>query len=459
MTHDVIVIGGGAAGEAAGTLGGELGARVVVVERDLLGGECTFWACMPSKTLIDAARRRALGADYPWAWASDRRDWMISRERIDYPSDAERVKSLEAAGGEFVRGAARIVGRGRVEVRSNGGAPRALEASAVIVATGSVPVIPPIEGLNEAGYWTSREATSLRHLPSSIVVLGGGPVGIEMAQVYVRFGVRTTVVQGEERILPRDHPRSSQAVLDQLRKEGVEVRVGVQAGAVRQGGAGRVLQLSDGSSVEGAELVVAVGRRAGDLRDLGVDEAGVELDERGGARPDEHMSIGDGMFVAGDAAGGLQFTHLADYEGRVAVRSALGQQVRADLDTVPRTTFTDPETGAVGMTVEEARDRGIDAFEVTQDFAHTARGNTIQPVKGELRESSPGHVSVVVDRDRGTLVGAFAACPGASELIHEAVLAIKQGIPVSVLADTIHAFPTASRVFGLAMGDVAKQLA
>lgn len=458
MTHDAIVIGGGAAGEAVGSLGGELGARVAVVERDLLGGECGFWACMPSKTLLDSAHRRALGAEYPWERASERRDWMISREEIDYPSDAGHVRQLEAAGGELIRGTARIVGPGRLEVRSNGDAPRILETRAIVVAVGSVPVIPPIEGLQDAGHWTSRQATSLRHLPSSLVVLGGGPVGVEMAQVYVRFGVKTTLIEGNDRILARDHPKSSEIVAEQLRREGLDVRTGVKAQAVRRGGAGRIVELSDGSTVEGAELVVAVGRRPADVRALGIEEAGVSLDERGAVRPDERMAVGDHIFAAGDAAGGLQFTHLADYEGRIAVRAALGQQVKADLSSVPRTTFTSPETGAVGQTMKEAQDHGIDAFEVTTDFAYSARGFTIEPIGGELRQGSPGHMTAVVDREKKILVGAFAACPGAPELIHEAVLAIKQQIPIAVLADTIHAFPTGARVFGNVMSDAANQL-
>jgi dihydrolipoamide dehydrogenase len=162
------------------------------------------------------------------------------------------------------------------------------------------------------------------------------------------------------------------------------------------------------------------------------------------------MRVGDGVYVSGDAAGGLQFTHVADYEGRVAVRNALGVDYTADLKNVLRTTFTDPETAAVGSTVEEAKEKGTDAFEVTQDFATTARGYTI--------EGSTGHITAVIDRERGVLAGVFAACPGASELIHESVLALKQGIPVSVLADTIHAFPTGARVFGNLMSDALKQL-
>lgn len=445
---DVLVIGAGAAGEAAGTLGAELGGRVAVVERDLFGGQCSFWACLPSKTLLDAAHRRALGADYPWERAAARRDWMISREKIDYPDDANHVQRLESAGAGLVRGEARIAGPGRVEVRRNGENPQPLEAPNLIVAIGSHPVIPPVEGLEEAGYWTSNDGTSFRDLPSSIVVLGGGPVGVELAQVYARFGVRTCIVQGGDRILPRDHPKSSEVLAEELHREGVEIRTGVHGVRVRRGGAGRIVELSDGSTVEGAELLVAVGRRPADLRGLGTEEAGADLGERGEVHPDPQMRVADGLFVAGDCAGGMQFTHVADYQGRIAVRVALGQEAKADLSAIPRTTFTDPETAAVGLTVDEASSQGLDAFEETMDFATTSRGFTIEPTRptGEGFSGSPGHVTAVVDRERGTLVGAFAACPGASELINEAALVVKLGVPVGVVADSIHAYPTAARV-------------
>jgi dihydrolipoamide dehydrogenase len=262
--------------------------------------------------------------------------------------------------------------------------------------------------------------------------------------------VRTVIVEGSDRILQRDHPRSSQAVTDQLRQEGVEIRTGVQARAVRAGGSGRIVELSDGSRVEGAQLLVAVGRRAADLRALGIEAAGVRLGDRDAVRPDAQMRIGDGVFVAGDAAGGLQFTHVADYEGKIAIRAALGRSARVDLASVPKATFTEPETAAVGLTVEEARAQGIDAFEVTQDFPATARGVTL--------EATGGHLTIVVDRGRGVLAGAFAACPGSGELVHEATLAIKLGAPLDVLADTIHAFPTAARAFGSLLEDAARQL-
>jgi len=445
---DVLVIGAGAAGEASGTLGAELGGRVAVIERDLFGGLCSFWACLPSKTLLDSAHRRALGANYPWERASARRDWMISREGIDYPDDSGHVRRLESAGARLVRGHARIAGPGRVEVRRDGENPLSLEAPNLIVAVGSEPVIPRIEGLEEAGYWTSNNGTSSRDLPSSVVVLGGGPVGVELAQVYARFGVRTSVVQGGDRILPRDHPRSSEVLTEQLRLESVDVRTGVHGVGVRRGGAGRILELSDGSTVEGSELLVAVGRRPADLRELGAEEAGAKLGQRGEIEPDPQMRVGEGLYVAGDCAGGMQFTHVADYEGRVAVGAALGKDMRADLSAIPRTTFTDPETAAVGLTVDEAWYRGLDAFEETMDFATTSRGFTIEPTipPDDGFSGSPGHVTAVVDRERGTLVGVFAACPGASELINEAALAIKLGVPVGTVADSIHAYPTAARV-------------
>jgi dihydrolipoamide dehydrogenase len=287
--------------------------------------------------------------------------------------------------------------------------------------------------------------------------MGGGPVGVEMAQVYARFGVKTTVIEGNDRILVRDHPRSSAVVAEQLAREGVELRLGVKATAVRAGGAGRIVELSDGSTVEAAELVVAVGRAPIGLADLGVEEAGVALNDRGVPQPDERMRVADGVYVAGDAAGGLQFTHVADYQARIAVRNATGGDAIADLESVPKATYTDPETGAVGITVEEAKERGIEAFEVTQDFSVTARGFSIETPTREVREGAPGHVTAVVDRERGLLVGAFAACPGASELIHEATLAVKAKVPLAVLADTIHAFPTGARVFGNLMAEALKR--
>lgn len=461
MDYDAVVIGAGAGGEAAGTLGAQLGGTVAVVERDLVGGICSFWACMPSKSLLDSAGRRRLGADYPWIRAAARRDWMISREEIDYPSDASHVSGLESAGAELIRGTARITGPGRVEVNVEGGGTRAIEAGSLVVAAGSEPVIPPIDGLEEAGYWTSNDGTSVRDLPSSMVILGGGVVGVELAQVYARFGVKTTIVEGNDRLLPREHPRSSELVADQLREEGVAIRTGVLAKAVSRGGAGRVVELGDGTTVEGAEVMVAVGRRVADLRELGVEEAGVQLSERGVPAPDDRMRVAESVYVAGDCAGGMQFTHVADYTGRVAVRNALGRDSRADLSAVPRTSFTDPESSGVGSTVDEAREQGVAAFEVSADFSTSARGFTIEPRRDSDRailEGSPGHITAVVDRDRGVLVGTFAACPGASELIHEPVLAIKQQIPVSVLADAIHAFPTGSRVFGNLMAEARDKL-
>ena len=450
MDLDIIVIGGGAAGEAAGFAAGAIGAPAVLVERDLVGGSCPFWACMPSKTLLNSAAHRACDPTYGWARASARRDWMISREEIDYPDDGGHVRRMEAAGTRVIKGEARITGPGAVEVRTDAGV-ESLSASNVIMAAGSEPFVPPIPGIDDVSYWTSREATSTRELPSSVVILGGGVVGVEMAQVFVRFGVRVTLVEGGERILSRDHPLTSKAVADQLEEEGLALRTGVTAQRLRAGGAGRIVELSDGTTVEGAELLVAVGRRPADLRALGAEEAGATLDARGAPAPDDRMRIADGLFVAGDVAGGLQFTHVADYEGGIAARAAAGRDVRADLSVVPKVTFTDPEAAGVGLTVEEAQERGIDAFEISRDFASTGKGQTI--------EGARGHLTAVVDRERKRLVGEFAACPGAGELIHEAALAMKLDAPLAVLADTIHAFPTSARVMGGVYQEAAQQLA
>lgn len=442
---DFVIIGAGAAGEAAAFLARERGASVAIVERDLVGGNCPFWACMPSKTLLHGAAVHALGGDYPWPRASDRRDYMINREDRAYPDDASHAAALEAAGATLLRGTARVAGPGRVEVEERdskeSAARRVLRAEHIMVAVGSKSTIPDIEGLGEIPYWTDQEGTGARELPRSLVVMGGGPTGVELAQVYARYGVPTVIFDSHDRLLARDHPRNSAAVLEGLQRDGAEVRLGVRARrAAKEGGAdgGHRLELSDGSSVDGHAILLAVGRTL-PLKGLGLESVGVTLTEGERVRPDEGLRIAQDVYVVGDPAGPEQHTHLAHYQGEMAVRIALGDPVRPDYRALPRATYTDPETASVGLRLEEAHEQGLDVFEETTDLATSARGYVAE---------AGGHVTIVVDRTSGSLAGAFMAGPAASEVIHEAVLAIKTRTPLAVLADTIHAFPTGARVMG-----------
>jgi dihydrolipoamide dehydrogenase len=438
---DFVVIGAGASGEAAASYARARGATVALVERDLFGGTCAFWGCMPSKTLLHAAQIRALGGDYSWERASARRDYMIVREGRDYPDDSGHVKGYKAVGTVPIRGSAKLAGPGRVVVRTDGGA-RELEARDLIIAVGSVPKVPKIDGLAEAGYWTNKEGTSLRDLPKSIVILGAGPSGTELAQVYARFGVRTTLVSPRQ-VNPTDHPRSSALLAKTLRADGVDVRENARAEHIRPHGgtAGEhVVELADGSTVEGAVIELNVGRSAAPaLSALGLDAAGVRYDGGDFLRVDDALRAADHVYGIGDCIGHELSTHLGHYEGETAVKVALGDSIRADLSATPRAVYTDPETAGVGLLLEQAKERGIDAYEETADLATSAKGYVSE---------SEGHVSVVIDRRNKIVVGAFIGGPAASEAIHEAVLAIKQRTPISVLADTIHAFPTVSRVMG-----------
>jgi pyruvate/2-oxoglutarate dehydrogenase complex dihydrolipoamide dehydrogenase (E3) component len=436
---DFVIIGAGAAGEAAAYKARERGASVAIVDRSLFGGSCPFWACMPSKTLLHAAAVHAGGGDYDWPHASARRDYMIVREGTDYPSDAGHVSALEEAGAVVIRGTARVAGPGTVVV-SGGDHDRTLDAGTIVVAVGSVSSVPKLEGLDDIVPWTNREATSTRELPASLAVLGGGPTGVELSQVFARFGVPTALVVSQPRILPHDHPRNSEAVAAGLRRDGVDIRTGVRALRIRAraGASGaHVVELSDGSSVSGHQVLLAVGRTV-PLAGLGLETIGVEVaDGRVAVGPD--LRIADGVFVAGDVAGPELHTHIAHYEGEMAVRIALGDTARPDFSSIPRAVYTDPEAGGVGLTLEQATKAGYDAFEEVADLATSA--------KGYVAEAS-GHVTIVVDRRSRALVGAFIAGPAASETIHEAVLAVKTKTPMDVLADTIHAFPTAARVMG-----------
>jgi pyruvate/2-oxoglutarate dehydrogenase complex dihydrolipoamide dehydrogenase (E3) component len=438
-TFDFVVIGAGAAGEAAAYLALRRGASVAIVDRDLFGGSCPFWACVPSKTLLHAAGVHAIGGDYPWRRASARRDWIINREGLPYPSDAGHVSGLEDAGADVIRGEARVTGAGTVRVRLVEGGDRELRARFIVVAVGTRGAVPEIPGLGTVAAWSNREATSTRDLPRSLLVLGSGPSGLELAQVFARYGVPTTIV-ARHRLNSKDHPRNSEALAAGLARDGVDVRLGVEPASVA-GGAGpdgaHLVRLSDGTSATGHEILLATGRVA-PLDGLGLESAGVVLRD-GRVRPDDHLRIADGIFVAGDPAGPEMHTHLAHYQGEMVARIALGDDVRPDFRAIPRATYTDPEAAGVGMQVEEARRAGLDAFEETADLATSARGYVTE---------TGGHCTIVVDRASRTLVGAFIAGPGASEAIHLAVLAVKARTTLEVLADTITAFPTTSRVLG-----------
>jgi dihydrolipoamide dehydrogenase len=450
--YDLVIIGAGAAGEAAAYEGRALDASVAIVERDLFGGGCPYWQCMPSKALLHAAAVHHGGGDYPWSKASAFRDYMISRVDRDYPDDTSHVKALTKAGADPIRGEARFVGADplALEIGNDSGETRRLEAGGVVLAVGSHSRIPSLPGLAEAGHWTNREGTSLRELPDGVVVLGGGPSGVELGQVYARYGVPVTIVHPHDRINDKDHPRSSKLLAESLKRDGIQIQFSARATGVRPhaGEGGRhVVALSDGGTVEGAALLMTIGRDVPFDR-LNLDGIGVEVID-GRVAVDEHLRIAPHVYSAGDAAGPELHTHLAHYEGEIAARNALGQEVKPDLRAIPRATYTDPETSSTGLLIEQARERGIDAKEYTIQLSHTA--------KGQASESA-GHVSIVVDRARKTLVGAFMAGPSVSETIHEAVLAVKLGTPLSVLADTIHAFPTVARALGTLFIDAHKEL-
>ena len=450
--YDLVIIGAGAAGEAAAYEGREQGASVAIVERDLFGGGCPYWQCMPSKALLHAAAVHHGGGDYPWPKASAFRDYMINRVDRDYPDDTSHVKALTKAGADPIRSEARFTGSDplSVDVRDAGGETRRLEAGAVVLAIGSHSRIPGLPGLDEAGHWTNREGTSLRELPDGVVVLGGGPSGIELGQVYARYGVPVTIVHPHDRINDRDHPRSSKFIAKALERDGVQIRLNTRASGVRAhaGTGGRhLVELSDGSTAEGAALLMTIGRDIPFDR-LNLDAIGVSVSE-GRVAVDDHLRVAPNVYVAGDVAGPEMHTHLAHYQGEIAARNALGGSVKPDHSAIPRATYTDPETSSTGLLLEQAQERGMDVKEYSVALSHTAKGQTAE---------ANGHVSIVVDRSRKVLVGAFMAGPAVSETVHEAVLAVKLSTPLSVLADTVHAFPTVARAMGTLFIEAYKEL-
>lgn len=442
---DLVVIGAGASGEGAAHYARTRDASVAIIDRSLFGGSCPFWACMPSKALLHAAAVHHAGGDYPWTRASDFRDYMISRQGTDWPDDSGHVRSLEEAGATVIRGSASLAGPHRVRVDG-----RELEAGAVILAIGSLSRVPDLPGLSEAKPWTNVQATSTRELPRSLVVLGAGPTGVELSQVYARYGVPVTLVHPRDQVHDKEHRRSTELLGKALERDGVTLRLGTRATAVRAGegrDAAHVVELSAGDPVEGHEILLAIGRDI-PFDGLGLETIGV-TPQNGRLAPDERLRIAEDVYVAGDVAGPELHTHLGHYTGEAAVRIALGDDYRPSFDAIPRATYTDPETVSVGLLLEQARERGIDGVEYTQDIGTSAKGYTVE---------AQGHVTIVVDRAERVLVGAFMAGPAVSEVIHECVLAIRASVPLATLADTIHAFPTVARVLGTAFVEADRDL-
>jgi len=449
---DFVIIGSGPAGEAAAYEARGRGASVAVVDRDLFGGSCPHWGCIPSKSLLNAAARHAAGGDYPWSRASARRDYMINREGRDYPDDSGHVRGLEVAGARVYRGEGRLAGPGRVAVGS-GATSHELAAQTVILAVGSATKVPPVDGIGTVRTWTNKDAMGARVLPRSLLVLGGGPTGVEISQLYARFGVPTMVVQSGPRLLPNDHPRNGEAARQALQRDGVTVRLGVRALRARAtaGADGAdVVELDDGSTADGHAILLAVGRTF-PFAQLGLETIGIDPSDRTALVRDGRLRIADGVYLAGDSAGPELHTHQAHYQGVMAVRMALGDAVTPDYRALPRATYTDPELAFVGVSLEQAQSAGHDAFELVADFATTSKGYSV--------EATFGHVTIVVDRVTRQLLGAAMATPDASAAIHECVLAIKARVPMEVLADTIHAFPSTSRILNGLFNDAAKELA
>ncbi len=446
---DVIVIGMGVAGEAvAGSLASE-GLTVIGVESQLVGGECPYWGCIPSKMMIRAAHtlaetRRVEGlagtatATPSWAPVAQR----IREEATDDWNDKVAVDRFVEQGGLFVRGRARIVGPGRVDVDG-----RVIEARrAVVLATGTVPSVPPVPGLEQTPFWTNREAVATTTLPESLIVLGGGAIGLELAQVFARFGVTVTVVEVADRLLAAEEPEASSVVHDALVEDGLSVRVGVEVDRVSHDGDTFTLHLGGGDRLSAEELLVATGRRV-DLTGLGVDTLGLDPDARQ-LDVDEQLRAGEKLWGVGDVTGRGAFTHIATYQARIAVRSILGEPgPPADYAATPRVTFTDPEVGAVGLTEAQARDQGMAVRTGLAQVPSTARGWI-------HKAGNAGVIKLVVDSDTDLIVGATSAGPNGGEVLGALAVAVHGKVPVERLRHMIYAYPTFHRGIEDALGDL-----